>query len=70
MVTSAMKALELHGAEECFLEVRTANEEAVKLYKEMGFDTVRTVAHYYHDGADAFLMNVRLPYSVPHRAGL
>ena len=68
LVTSATKALELHGAEECFLEVRTANEEAVKLYKDMGFDTVRTVSHYYHDGADAFLMSIRLPYS-PASAG-
>jgi len=31
----------------------------------MGFDTVRTVSHYYHDGADAFLMSVRLPYAAP-----
>src|SRR3989442_7060628 len=45
LVVSAMKALELHGGEECFLEVRTANDEAVKLYKDMGFDTVRTVSH-------------------------
>jgi len=65
LVVSAMKALELHGGEECFLEVRTANDEAVKLYKDMGFDTVRTVSHYYHDGADAFLMSVRLPYAAP-----
>jgi ribosomal-protein-alanine N-acetyltransferase len=65
LVVSAMKALELHGGEECFLEVRTANDEAVKLYKEMGFDTVRTVSHYYHDGADAFLLSVRLPYAAP-----
>jgi [ribosomal protein S18]-alanine N-acetyltransferase len=62
MVESAAKALELHGAEECFLEVRTANDEAVKLYKDMGFDTVRTVAHYYHDGADGFLVSIRLLY--------
>lgn len=62
LVVSALKALELHGAEECFLEVRTANEEGVRLYKQMGFDTIRTVSHYYHDGADAFLMSVRLPY--------
>jgi len=61
LVTSSLKALELHGAEECFLEVRTANDEAVRLYKQMGFDTVRTVSHYYHDGADAYLMSARLP---------
>jgi len=63
LVVSALKALELHGGEECFLEVRTANEEAVKLYKEMGFETVRVVSHYYHDGADAYLMSIRLPFT-------
>jgi len=26
LVVTSLKALELHGAEECFLEVRTANE--------------------------------------------
>src|SRR5260370_1218921 len=36
LVVSAMKSLELHGGEECFLEVRTANDEAVKMYKDMG----------------------------------
>ncbi len=61
LVTSSLKALELHGTEECFLEVRTSNEEAVALYKHMGFDMVRTVSHYYHDGADAFMMSARLP---------
>lgn len=61
LVTASLKALELHGAEECFLEVRAANEEAVALYKQMGFEIVRVVSHYYHDGADANLMSARLP---------
>jgi [ribosomal protein S18]-alanine N-acetyltransferase len=71
LVVTSLKALELHGAEECFLEVRTANEEAVGLYKQMGFETVRTVSHYYHDGADAYLMSSRLPLSDrPDSSGL
>src|SRR2546426_1979912 len=41
LVVSAMKALEVHGGEECVLVVRTGNDEAVKLYKDIGFDTVR-----------------------------
>jgi len=61
LVVMSLKALELHGAEECFLEVRVANEDAVRLYKQMRFDTVRLVSHYYHDGADAYLMSTRLP---------
>ena len=61
LVVMSLRALELHGAEECFLEVRVANEEAVRLYKQMNFDTVRLVTHYYHDGADAYLMSSKLP---------
>ncbi|HEY4656981.1 MAG TPA: ribosomal protein S18-alanine N-acetyltransferase [Candidatus Bathyarchaeia archaeon] len=61
LVNASLKALELHGAEECFLEVRAVNDEAVALYKQMGFDTVRTASHYYHDGADAYVMSAKLP---------
>ena len=65
LVLAAMKALELHGAEECFLEVRTANEDAVRLYKNMGFDMARVATHYYHDGADAYVMSIKLPHDPP-----
>ncbi|HZY95260.1 MAG TPA: ribosomal protein S18-alanine N-acetyltransferase [Candidatus Bathyarchaeia archaeon] len=65
LVVTALRALELQGGEECFLEVRTGNDEAVHLYKHMGFDTIRTVSHYYHDGANAYVMSVRLPYASP-----
>lgn len=61
LVTGSLKALELHGAEECFLEVRVSNEEAVALYKNMGFENLRLASHYYHDGADAYVMSARLP---------
>ena len=61
LVNASLKALELHGAEECFLEVRAVNDEAVALYKQMGFDAVRTASHYYHDGADAYVMSAKLP---------
>jgi len=63
LVVMSLKALELHGAEECFLEVRVVNEEAVSLYKHMNFETIRVVSHYYHDGADAYLMSAKLPLS-------
>jgi len=63
LVVMSLKALELHGAEECFLEVRVVNDEAVSLYKQMNFETIRVVSHYYHDGADAYLMSAKLPLS-------
>src|SRR4029077_7589741 len=62
---SAYKALELHGAEECFLEVRTANEDAVRLYKNMGFETSSTATHYSHDSADVSVMSIKLPQTPP-----
>ncbi len=60
LVEGALHALASSGAEECFLEVRTVNNEAVRLYKQLSFDVVRTIPHYYHDGADAYLMSIRL----------
>src|SRR5438046_9040361 len=47
LVISATKPRKLDGAEEGSLEVRTANGESVKLYKDMAFGTVRTVYHDY-----------------------
>jgi len=60
LVEAALRALAGNGAEECFLEVRTVNEEAVRLYKQMTFEITRTITHYYHDGADAYLMSIKL----------
>src|SRR5260370_20979666 len=56
LVVSAMKALELHGCEECFLKFRTANDEALKLYNTLGVDTVQTVSTHHYHGATPFLM--------------
>jgi len=60
LVQGALRALASSGSEECFLEVRTVNNEAVALYRQLTFDVVRTIPHYYHDGADAYLMSIRL----------
>lgn len=43
-----------------FLEVRTENTAAIKLYEKKGF-VLRSVKHnYYHDGASAYNMVLRL----------
>lgn len=44
------------GARQVELEVRTANEEAIRLYRRFGFSVDRLITHYYSDGADAYLM--------------
>jgi len=43
-------------ADECYLEVRISNDQAIELYKKMGFQIARTVSRYYYDGSDAYVM--------------
>ncbi|MGQ9733918.1 MAG: GNAT family N-acetyltransferase, partial [Candidatus Bipolaricaulia bacterium] len=44
------------GAKQVELEVRTENEEAIRLYRRFGFTIDRLINHYYSDGDDAYLM--------------
>lgn len=39
-----------------YLEVRKDNRKAIRLYKQNGFDLLRTVPGYYEDGTDALKM--------------
>jgi len=42
------------------LEVRVDNEEAMKMYKKLGYDIVDILKRYYKDGGDAYLMIKKL----------
>jgi ribosomal-protein-alanine N-acetyltransferase len=55
-----MEGMRKYNAKQCYLEVRATNQEAVTLYKKLGFDVARTIHGYYADGEDAFVMNVKL----------
>lgn len=44
------------GLDRLTLEVRTDNSSALALYSSEGFEVVRTLHGYYHDGADALYM--------------
>lgn len=48
--------LDLLAAERCLLEVNEHNLAAVKLYEACGFETFSKRTAYYHDGADALMM--------------
>ena len=48
--------LDLLAAERCLLEVNAHNLAAVKLYEACGFETFSKRTAYYHDGADALMM--------------
>jgi ribosomal-protein-alanine N-acetyltransferase len=60
LITEAMHGMIEYNASECFLEVRITNEQAINLYKKLGFQIVNTIRDYYHDGEDAALMAKKL----------
>lgn len=60
LVKSAMEAMKLYKAKQCFLEVRVTNDPAVGLYKKLGFEVSRTIHGYYADGEDAYMMTKKL----------
>ncbi|AFZ71038.1 ribosomal-protein-alanine acetyltransferase [Caldisphaera lagunensis DSM 15908] len=45
-----------YNAESVYLEVRVSNNDAISLYKKMGFEEVRIIKEYYRDGEDAYVM--------------
>jgi len=59
LIAKAMDGMRLHNAKQCFLEVRTTNEEAISLYKKLGFDITRIIRGYYADGEDAYVMSCK-----------
>jgi ribosomal-protein-alanine N-acetyltransferase len=50
----------MYGAKQCYLEVRVTNEEAIGLYKKLGWEVTRSIRGYYADGEDAYVMSTKL----------
>lgn len=63
LLKGALMGLASMGASESYLEVRVSNMPGIALYSKMGFRIVRRAPLYYHDGADAFVMAVKLAFS-------
>jgi len=56
----------VHHAPDAWLEVAVDNQEALGLYQELGFETVRTRRKYYQPGGiDALVMRKELRPYVP-----
>ena len=53
-------SLPAYKAEECYLEVRQSNNEALYLYGKFGFEQVKVINHYYRDGESACVMALNL----------
>jgi ribosomal-protein-alanine N-acetyltransferase len=56
LINRAENILLQYGAELYDLQVDVKNRAAIRFYKKHGFQTVRTLSHYYANGNDAFLM--------------
>jgi ribosomal-protein-alanine N-acetyltransferase len=70
LVNRALQALREINADECYLEVRTSNENGLKLYEKLGFAAARRVSHYYADGAEAIVMVIPLKGDGPAPVGV
>jgi len=60
LLSRAEEILLDYGAETYDLQVDVANHNAVRFYKKHGFQSVRTLRHYYANGNDAYLMTKEL----------
>lgn len=60
LVSKAMEAMKLYNSKQSYLEVRVTNDDAIRLYKKLGFEVSRTMHGYYADGEDAQVMTKKL----------
>ncbi len=55
-----LEYLARHRVDELWLEVNTANKEAIGLYETLGFARMMILENYYSDGAPALRMRLAL----------
>ena len=60
LMEKAFEALKDKGVCDMFLEVRESNLNAVKLYKDTGFNEISKRKNYYSDGETAVVMKKEL----------
>jgi len=60
LVSKALETIKLRNAKQCYLVVRASNDDAIRLYKKLGFEVNRTTRGYYADGEDAHVMTKKL----------
>ena len=56
LVEESNKGVQQKQCVEMYLEVRCSNNEAVKLYENLGYIIKQRLRSYYRDGEDAYLM--------------
>ncbi len=56
LVEESINGIKIKKCDEMYLEVRCSNNDAVKLYENMGVIIKQRLKTYYRDGEDAYLM--------------
>ena len=60
LVEQSIEGMKIRKCNESYLEVRTDNIPAIKLYENLGFNRIATLNTYYKDSRNAFLMSAKL----------
>lgn len=56
LITNAMQTLSRQGAKSLSLEVRSDNQNAIAIYKDLQFEKVREIPSFYRDNCSAYVM--------------
>lgn len=57
LMKGAMEAMKkYYNVKEYYLEVRTSNLPAIRLYEKLGYIIVKRIPYYYSDGEDCYIM--------------
>ncbi len=56
LIQEAINSMVIKGCDEVYLEVRVSNEQAIKVYENIGLGICSRLRRYYRDGEDAYLM--------------
>jgi len=62
LVEESINGIKLKKCDEFYLEVRSSNNEAIRLYQNLGFVINQRLKAYYRDGEDAYLMAIEFNY--------
>lgn len=62
LVEEAISGVKIKKCDELYLEVRCSNNEAVRLYENLGFIIKQRLKAYYRDGEDAYMMAIEFEY--------
>lgn len=60
LIISAIEWLEKNNGEKIVLEVAVNNSSAIKLYENLGFETIGVRKKFYSDGCDALSMQLKI----------